>query len=89
MGILVPWHMGWYNRLCAILSNMPTYEVRQLEEDQCFVANSIAKESMAANQYGLGDSFPESDGKTNIAIFIDRLTKIVHLVFCTKEVITT
>ena len=29
---------------------------------------------------------PESDGKTTIAGFVDRLTKMTHMVPCTKEV---
>ena len=29
---------------------------------------------------------PESDGKTAIAIFVDSLTKMIHMVQCTKEV---
>ena len=29
---------------------------------------------------------PESDGKTAIAVFVDRLTKMNHMVPCTKEV---
>ena len=29
---------------------------------------------------------PESDGKTAIAVFVDRLTKMTHMVPCTKEV---
>ena len=28
---------------------------------------------------------PESDGKTAIAVFVDRLTKMVHFFPCTKE----
>ena len=31
-------------------------------------------------------NLPESDGKTAIAIFVDRLTKMTHMVPCTKEV---
>ena len=29
---------------------------------------------------------PESDGKTAIAIFVDRLSKMVHFAPCTKEI---
>ena len=29
---------------------------------------------------------PESDGKTAIAVFVDRLTKMTYMVPCTKEV---
>ena len=29
---------------------------------------------------------PESDGKTAIAVFVDRLTKMVHFFPCTKEI---
>ena len=29
---------------------------------------------------------PESDGKTAIAVFVDRLIKMTHMVPCTKEV---
>ena len=29
---------------------------------------------------------PESDGFTAIAIFVDRMTKMVHLAPCTKEI---
>ena len=32
---------------------------------------------------------PESDGKTVIALFVDRLTKITHMVPCTKEITTS
>ena len=32
---------------------------------------------------------PKSDGKTAIAIFVDRLTKMTHMVPCTKEVTTS
>ena len=32
---------------------------------------------------------PESEGKTAIAMFVDRLTKMTHLVPCMKEVIAT
>ena len=32
---------------------------------------------------------PESDGKTAIAVFVDRLTKMVHFFPCTKEVTAT
>ena len=31
----------------------------------------------------------ESDGKTAIAVFVDRLTKMTHMVPCTKEVTTS
>ena len=31
-------------------------------------------------------NLPELDGKTAIAIFVDRLTKMTHMVPCTKEV---
>ena len=29
---------------------------------------------------------PESDGKTAVAVFVDRLTKMVHFFPCTKEI---
>ena len=29
---------------------------------------------------------PESEGKTAIAVFVDCLTKMIHMVPCTKEV---
>ena len=32
---------------------------------------------------------PESEGKTAIAVFVDRLTKMMHMVPCTKEVTAT
>ena len=32
---------------------------------------------------------PELDGKTAIAIFVDRLTKMTHMVPCTKEIIAS
>ena len=32
---------------------------------------------------------PESDGKTAVAVFVDRLTKMVHFFPCTKEVTAT
>ena len=31
-------------------------------------------------------NLPESEGKTVIAVFVDRLTKMTHMVPCTKEV---
>ena len=31
-------------------------------------------------------NLPESHGKTAIAVFVDRLTKVNHMVLCTKEV---
>ena len=31
----------------------------------------------------------ESEGKTAIAVFVDRLTKMTHLVPCTKEITAT
>ena len=37
----------------------------------------------------LGTDFPESEGKTAIAVFVDRLTKMVHFFPCTKEITTT
>ena len=35
---------------------------------------------------GMVTDLPESDGKTAIAVFVDRLTKMTHMVPCTKEV---
>ena len=32
-------------------------------------------------------NLPDSDGYTTIAVFMDKLTKMVHLACCTKEVI--
>ena len=32
---------------------------------------------------------PESEGKTAITVFVDRLTKMIHMVPCTKEVIAS
>ena len=37
----------------------------------------------------LATDLPESEGKTAIAVFVDRLTKMTHLVPCTKEVTAT
>ena len=34
-------------------------------------------------------NLPESEGKTAIAVFVDRLTKMVHSFPCTKEIIAT
>ena len=31
-------------------------------------------------------NFPESDGKTAIAVFVDRPSKMVHFAPCTKEI---
>ena len=31
-------------------------------------------------------NLPESEGKTTIVVFVDRLTKMTHMVPCTKEV---
>ena len=30
---------------------------------------------------------PESNGYMDVAVFVDKLTKMVHLAYCTKEVI--
>ena len=35
----------------------------------------------------LVSDLPESDGKTAIAIFVDRLSKMVHFALCTKEIL--
>ena len=32
---------------------------------------------------------PESDGKTAVAVFVDRLTKMVHFFPCIKEITAT
>ena len=34
-------------------------------------------------------NLPESEGKTTIAVFVDRLTKMVHFFPCTKEITAT
>ena len=41
---------------------------------------------MAEITTDLVTNLPESDGKTAIAVFVDRLTKMTHMVPCTKEV---
>ena len=37
----------------------------------------------------LGTDLPESKGKTTIVVSVDRLTKMTHLVLCTKDVPAT
>ena len=43
---------------------------------------------MGAYNHGLVTDLPESNGYTAIAVFVDKLTKMVHLAPCTKKVTT-
>ena len=70
---LVAWYVEHHGGMRAVLSGLLVGEIRPLEEGRSHVDNPITRTEVATNYYRPGYRFPKSNGKTTIAVFVDRL----------------
>ena len=75
-----------YVRSCSVCQRM---KIDNRKKAGVLQPISIPKRAWQQITTDLVTDLPESEGKTAIAVFVDRLTKMTHLVPCTKEVTAT
>ena len=79
--------MGRRETIRAILSGLSAHEIRPQEKGG-FIAKPIPLLERKWQQImtDLVTDLPESEGMTAIAVFVNRLTKMVHFVPCRKDI---
>ena len=82
------WHGLWsdaahYVRSCPVCQRMKSDNRKKAGVLQPIPLPERAWQQITTD---LMTDLPESDGKTAIAVFVDRLTKMVHFFPCTKEI---
>ena len=68
---------------CPVCQRMKSVNQKKAGELQPILLPERACQQITTD---LVTDLPESEGKAAIAIFVDRLTKMTHMVPCTKEV---
>ena len=90
---LVDRHFHWRGLRSDVLQYMKTYPTYQMvESDSREKAGLLRPLEIPLGKWAhvttnLVIDLPDSDGCMAVAVFVDKLTKMVHLAFCTKEVI--
>ena len=81
--------MAWYvehrGEIRANLSGLPVSEIRPQEKGGSTAANPTTGAEMAADYDRLGHCLPESEGKTTISVFVDRLSKMFTLLHARRK----
>ena len=82
------WHGLWSDAAHYVPSCPVCQQMKSDNREKASVLQPIPLPERAWQQIttDLVTDLPESDGKGAIAVFVDRLTKMVHFFPCTKEI---
>ena len=89
---LVDCQFHWRNMRSDVISYVKTYPVcQEMKADTRAKAGLLKPLEILTKKWAhmttdLVTNLPESDGFTVVAVFVDRMTKMVHFAPCTKEV---
>ena len=80
------WSMEHYRRIHTILLYLPSSKIKPQEGSGSAIANPLLERKWHQITRDLVTNLPKFDGKTAIATFMDRLSKMVHFAPCTKGI---